>query len=113
MRVYVDTNLNGVYNAGEPTAITDSSGAYRIYGLAAGTHTVRYDLSTVPSGYIPTTADSVTYVLAAGEQYSLAISACRRRLRRGQLPGPSETMSGSTRTTTAFSPVNRGFPASR
>jgi len=69
VRVYVDSNANGEYDVGEPFATTDAVGAYRIYGLAAGTYTVRYDSSTLPAGYQPTTAASITYTLSANEQY--------------------------------------------
>jgi uncharacterized delta-60 repeat protein len=40
-QAYVDSNNNGVYDYGEPTAWTDSSGNYTIKGLAAGTYRVR------------------------------------------------------------------------
>ena len=43
---YLDTNDNGVRDAGEPTAVTDAGGAYSFAGLAAGTYTVRVDMTT-------------------------------------------------------------------
>lgn len=66
VRVYVDTNGNGQYDAGETNAVTDSSGLYRVYGFAAGTYAVRYDYSTVPSGYLPTTPVIHSATLATG-----------------------------------------------
>ena len=66
VRVYVDSNGNGQYTAGEPNAITDSTGHYRIYGFTVGTYPVRYDFSSVPAGYVPTTAVQVSAVLGSG-----------------------------------------------
>jgi predicted outer membrane repeat protein len=40
-QVYLDQNLNGVYDAGEQTTFTGSTGAYKFTGLAAGTYRVR------------------------------------------------------------------------
>ena len=39
-RVYVDTNHNGQWDSGEPSDLTDSSGAYALTDPAAGTSTV-------------------------------------------------------------------------
>jgi hypothetical protein len=39
--VYLDTNNNGVYDAGEPSAVTDQNGSYQIGALGAGDYTVR------------------------------------------------------------------------
>ena len=72
VRVYVDSNNNGVYDVGEPNAITDNAGAYRIYGLAAGTYNVRYDATTLPAGYTPSTATTLSVVLTGDQQYNTA-----------------------------------------
>ncbi len=72
VKVYVDSNANGVWDAGEPYDITDATGAYRIFGLSAGTYTVRTDPATYPAGYLPTTAPSLSVTLSAGQQYSAA-----------------------------------------
>ncbi len=73
VKVYVDSNGNGAWDAGEPSAITDATGAYRIYGLSMGTYTVRTDPATYPAGYLPTTAPvHTTPSLTAGQQYSAA-----------------------------------------
>ena len=50
VRVYIDTNGNGVYDAGEPYAITNASGGYLISNLIAGTYTVRVDASALQLG---------------------------------------------------------------
>ena len=72
IRLYIDSNSDGDYDIGEPTQITNFAGAYRFSGLAPGTYSVRYDYSTVPAGFNPTTPLVVTHTLAANEQYNLA-----------------------------------------
>ena len=52
VHVYVDTNLDGNFDAGEPEATTNAAGAYLITGLAPGTYTVRIEL--FPAGATPT-----------------------------------------------------------
>lgn len=55
VRVYLDTNGNGTFeSATEPSALTDSSGAYTIGNLLPGTYTARIDQSTLPSGSVQT-----------------------------------------------------------
>jgi len=66
VRIYVDLNKNGRFDAGEPTAITqadnpatknvDETGWYEIKGLGPGTYTVR---EVVPAGSIQTSKGSV------------------------------------------------------
>ena len=60
--VFVDTNNNGILEAGEKAAITDGSGVYTLTALPAGTYPVRVvvanpTLQTLPAGG---TASSVT-----------------------------------------------------
>jgi serine-aspartate repeat-containing protein C/D/E len=64
--VYLDTNNNGVLDAGEPSTTTSSTGTYSFVGLAAGTYYLR---ETVPSGYTQTSPSSspVTIALTAGK----------------------------------------------
>jgi hypothetical protein len=38
--IYVDRNLNGAFDAGEPRSLTDSQGRYLLFGNAPGLHTV-------------------------------------------------------------------------
>lgn len=71
VRIYADLNNNGLNDVGEPSAVSDNSGAYRIYGFAAGIYTVRCDAFTL-SGLAPTTTTSNTHTLAPYEQYSAA-----------------------------------------
>ncbi|MBN8456578.1 MAG: carboxypeptidase regulatory-like domain-containing protein, partial [Verrucomicrobia bacterium] len=55
VRVYLDINGNGAFDsATEPSSTTNSSGAWLIDGLTAGTYTARIDVSTLPAGYIQT-----------------------------------------------------------
>lgn len=73
VRVFIDLDSDTTYDAGtEPFATTDATGFYRIQGLSAGTYSVRYDYSTVPAGYVPTTPLVHSAVLAATTQYSTA-----------------------------------------
>ena len=58
---YLDTNGNGVRDAGEPTAVTDANGAYTFPDLPAGTYTVRVDMTTVGRG-----TPGAAYVVPAG-----------------------------------------------
>jgi Ca2+-binding RTX toxin-like protein len=50
--VYLDKNNNGVPDAGEPQATTNSGGAFTFTGLAAGT----YGIGPITPAYVPTTA---------------------------------------------------------
>ena len=71
VRVFIDLDADGIYDAGvEPTATTDATGFYRIIGLNAGNYSVRYDVSTLPVGYVPSTPLVHSAVIAATEQYS-------------------------------------------
>jgi protocatechuate 3,4-dioxygenase beta subunit len=51
---------------------TDASGAYRVFGLAAGSYVVRTNPDTYPSGFVPTTAGTLNVTLTASQQYDLA-----------------------------------------
>ena len=46
--IFVDDNLNGSFDPGEPSAVTDSDGFYEIDGLLAGQHVVS---QVVPPGF--------------------------------------------------------------
>lgn len=63
-RVYADVNTNGVFDTADRSATTDSTGAYTISGLAAGTYIVR---TVDQAGYRRTTASGVSVTLAAGQ----------------------------------------------
>jgi hypothetical protein len=54
VRVYLDMDNDGVFDATEPSAITNAAGAYSISGLYNATYTVRVDVSTLPSSYVET-----------------------------------------------------------
>jgi hypothetical protein len=45
--VFVDLNGDGTLDAGDPTAVTDASGAYTLTGVPAGTYTIRVVLTTL------------------------------------------------------------------
>src|SRR5688572_28764655 len=44
IRIYLDTNDNGVRDAGEHSTTTNSFGAYAFIGLAAGNYNIRQEL---------------------------------------------------------------------
>ena len=54
VRVFIDTDNDGVFDSTEPSAITDANGTYSIGNLFNGTYTVRVDASTLPSSYFQT-----------------------------------------------------------
>ncbi|MCW1925853.1 SpaA isopeptide-forming pilin-related protein [Luteolibacter arcticus] len=54
VRVYLDMDGDGVFDATEPSAVTNASGAYSIGNLFNGTYVVRVDTSTLPSSYVQT-----------------------------------------------------------
>ena len=66
--VYLDANLDGFLDAGDPTAVTDTDGDARFVDLIRGAYTVNVvtspgDLVTVPAGASPTAgvvADQIT-----------------------------------------------------
>lgn len=57
-RVYADTNNDGVYQPGEPQAITRADGSYSL-GLNAGSYIIREDLVPVPGFKV--TVPALTY----------------------------------------------------
>ncbi len=67
VRVYIDSNNNGSYTAGEPNATTAADGSYSIGNRAAGSYTVRVDTSTLPSGL------TQTYDLNGGLDHSASV----------------------------------------
>ena len=54
VRVFIDIDGDGVFDANEPSAVTDSSGRYSIGNLFNGEYTVRVDTTTLPPSYIQT-----------------------------------------------------------
>ncbi|OVE75624.1 hypothetical protein BVX97_04360, partial [bacterium E08(2017)] len=47
-RVFVDINADGIYQASEPSGVTDTNGFYYIGGFSPGTYTVLVDTNTIP-----------------------------------------------------------------
>ncbi len=72
VRVFLDANLNGVFDGGEIADLSDGSGAYQLTNLPAGVYSVKLDVATRPAGFVQTTADPVSVTLAAGEDFNNA-----------------------------------------
>ncbi|MGB5685984.1 MAG: SdrD B-like domain-containing protein, partial [Candidatus Electrothrix sp.] len=81
--VYIDTDNNGGYTAGDIQAVTDSNGNYLLKGVAPGTHTVLVKSDTLPAGLAANPTDDedgastphqivTTHPLSAGENYLTA-----------------------------------------
>ncbi|HEY0009958.1 MAG TPA: SdrD B-like domain-containing protein, partial [Tepidisphaeraceae bacterium] len=54
-RIYIDADKDGVFDSTEKSVLSDTSGNYKLTGLAAGTHRVR---QAPPSGYRTTAPSS-------------------------------------------------------
>ncbi len=79
VRVFIDRDNDGTYDADEPFATTSASGSYSLAGLIAGTYGVAVDATTLPAGVAQTAdpdgpvMDGITsVVLAAAQNFALA-----------------------------------------
>lgn len=70
VKVCLDTNSNGVCDAGEPSATTDANGAYTISGITAGQESLYPLIAEVPA----TSVDKDTGV-AVGQAFTLTAPA--------------------------------------
>lgn len=64
--VYIDVNLNGMLDAGEPETVTGATGAYAFSGVSPGSITIR---AVAQAGWTPTTpvTNSRTVTLRGGQ----------------------------------------------
>lgn len=62
--VFHDANNNGALDSGEPTAVTNSAGAYTFASLGPGTYRVR---EVLPSGWVRTTPNPAEFTVMSGE----------------------------------------------
>jgi uncharacterized repeat protein (TIGR01451 family) len=53
VRVFVDEDGDGLYDAGEPYGTTDTNGVYHIGGLCTGLYSIAVDTTTVVGGSVP------------------------------------------------------------
>ncbi|MCA9185751.1 MAG: VCBS repeat-containing protein [Planctomycetales bacterium] len=63
--LFLDTDMDGVLDGGEPTAVTDATGFYQFAGLAPGLYTVE---EVIPAGWsqvLPTAGEGGRYQLIA------------------------------------------------
>jgi hypothetical protein len=67
-RVYIDTNGNDHYNAGEPTALTNASGNYQITGLSTGVYRVAEEMQDGWVQTYPTATCTHTVTINASGQ---------------------------------------------
>ncbi len=71
VRVFLDLNGNGLFEASEPSALTNANGGYTISNLFNGSYTVRVDTTSLPLSYVetydltaPTDDNAATVVLS-------------------------------------------------
>jgi uncharacterized delta-60 repeat protein len=65
--VYIDTNLDGACEPGEPTAMTNTNGIYAFFLLPAGTYTVRLQLPAGAYQTLPANNAGYAVTVAAGQ----------------------------------------------
>ena len=65
--IYLDLDVDGLWDWGEPSAITDADGVYSFTDLAAGTYTVAEQLELDWEQTAPTVPGTYTVDLDAGE----------------------------------------------
>jgi uncharacterized repeat protein (TIGR01451 family) len=53
VRVFVDSNGDGIFQTSEPSGVTAADGSYGIGGLTAGSYTLAVDTNTLPAGVSP------------------------------------------------------------
>ncbi|OQX23245.1 MAG: hypothetical protein BWK80_27000, partial [Desulfobacteraceae bacterium IS3] len=70
--VYADVNRNGVHDANEPSAMTDSLGKYSVGGLGPGEYQAALDPATVPKGLEQTLAPETVRLEDGGAPYTRA-----------------------------------------
>jgi photosystem II stability/assembly factor-like uncharacterized protein/protocatechuate 3,4-dioxygenase beta subunit len=95
--VYIDTNLNGQLDAGEPSTLTDANGFFSFTGLSAGTYRVR---EVNQSGWVQTTANPPDSVLTgnnsvAGILFGNVTLANFRGINQWTSIGPAPQFNGS------------------
>ena len=84
LTVYADINHDGVFDAGDASAVTDADGNYTLTNLAAGTYSIRVapasglTLSSPPLGAISVTLAQGQVV--AGQNFGEMLAAPRPRL---------------------------------
>ncbi|MCX5688769.1 MAG: SpaA isopeptide-forming pilin-related protein, partial [Planctomycetota bacterium] len=67
VRIYIDANNNGNFDANERSTITAANGTWSFVGANAGTYIIR---EVVPTGFVrtfPTTSDNYCFTLSTGQ----------------------------------------------
>src|SRR5439155_16558325 len=65
--VFIDSNGNGVLDAGETSTLTDINGNFSFTNLAAGTYRIR---EVTPAGFVRTTANPLDITVSSGTTVS-------------------------------------------
>lgn len=76
-QVYVDLNANGVFNAGEPEATTNSSGGYLFSNITPGSKQVRVQITSPYTQTSPTNGGPRTVTVTAGGTISGVVFGVR------------------------------------
>jgi uncharacterized repeat protein (TIGR01451 family) len=90
VRVFIDSNNNGLLDDGESFSITDPNGHYQIVGVTPSTVRVAVDVTTTPADFIASTSTQLTRLVAAGQSYF----DCDFGFAPRPLPVASATISG-------------------
>lgn len=69
VRIFIDANNNGIFDAGEPHAVTDPNGHYQIVGVTPGSLRVSVDVTTTPPDFIASTSTNLIRNVTAGQSY--------------------------------------------
>jgi hypothetical protein len=71
--VYIDDNLNGMRDVLEEFTTTFANGSYDLLSLATGTYSIAIDATTIPAGFVLTTANNpASITLANSEDFNTA-----------------------------------------
>jgi hypothetical protein len=104
VEIFIDLAGTGVYSSTDPSAVTNSSGAYTISNLLAGTYTL---LEIAPAGFAVTTPTSASNVVtvttgatATGVNFANQVSTSVVSGSGGSTTTGTSNTSGGTTTTT-------------
>ena len=88
-KIFLDSNQNGRWDAGEPSQLTDASGSFEFTGLAVGTYTVAEEMQSGWSQTWPGGASTHVIQIQPGVQPACVMFGNRQG--DGPGPGPDQT----------------------